>query len=99
MRRVLHDFPDSKCCEILLNQKHAMKKGWSKLLVCETVLPDVGCSGFDSLADISRTTFSSMQRSEKQWTALLASVGLRIVKIWPAKGGPFSVIEAEIGED
>jgi hypothetical protein len=68
-------------------------------LVCETVLPDVGCSGFDSLTDISRITFSSMQRSEKQWTALLASVGLRIVKIWAAKGGPFPVIEAEIGED
>jgi hypothetical protein len=99
MRRVLHDFPDSMCCKILLNQKHAMKKGWSKLLVCEAVLPDVGCSGFDSLTDISRITFNSMQRSEKQWTALLASVGLRIVKIWPAKEGPFSVIEAEIGED
>ncbi|EXJ67430.1 uncharacterized protein A1O5_09443 [Cladophialophora psammophila CBS 110553] len=97
MRRVLHDFPDSKCREILRNQIHGMVKGQSKLLVCETVLPAVGCSGFESLADISRTTFSSMQRSEKQWTALLASVGLRVVKIWPAKQkGPFAVIESEL---
>jgi hypothetical protein len=96
MRRVLHDFPDSKCREILLSQKTAMKKGHSRLLICETVLPDVGCSGFESLADISRITFSSMQRSEKQWTALLGSVGLKIVKIWPAK--PFATIESEIEE-
>ncbi|KIW97559.1 uncharacterized protein Z519_01143 [Cladophialophora bantiana CBS 173.52] len=97
MRRVLHDFPDSKCREILRNQIHGMVKGQSKLLVCETVLPAVGCSGFESLADISRTTFSSMQRSEKQWTTLLASVGLRVVKIWPAKQkGPFAVIESEL---
>ena len=98
MRRVLHDFPDSKCREILQNQKQAMKKGHSKLLVCETVLPAVGCSGFESLADISRITFSSMQRNEKQWTALLGSVGLKIVKIWPPRGGPFSVIESEVEE-
>ncbi|OAP63286.1 hypothetical protein AYL99_02513 [Fonsecaea erecta] len=97
MRRVLHDFPDSKCREILRNQIQGMVKGHSKLLVCETVLPAVGCSGFESLADISRTTFCSMQRSAKQWTALLASVGLKIVQIWPAKGvGSFAVIESEL---
>lgn len=96
MRRVLHDFPDSKCREILQNQIHGMVKGHSKLLVCETVLPATGCSGFESLADISRTTFSSMQRSEKHWRALLDSVGLAVVKVWPPKGGPFSTIEAEL---
>lgn len=96
MRRVLHDFPDSKCREILRNQIHGMVKGHSKLLVCEAVLPATGCSGFESLADISRATFSSMQRSEKHWTALLASVGLKIVKIWPPKDGPFPVIESEL---
>ncbi|KIV88384.1 hypothetical protein PV10_08071 [Exophiala mesophila] len=96
MRRVLHDFPDSKCREILQNQIQGMVKGHSKLLVCETVLPATGCSGFESLADISRTTFSSMQRSEKHWRALLDSVGLTVVKVWPPRGGPFSTIEAEL---
>lgn len=96
MRRVLHDFPDSKCREILRSQIHGMVKGHSRLLVCETVLPATGASGFESLADISRATFSSMQRSEKHWTALLASVGLKIIKIWPSKDGPFPVIESEL---
>jgi hypothetical protein len=68
----------------------------SKLLVCESVLPDVGCSGFESLADIGRVTLSSMQRSEKQWRALLASISLAVVKVWPPVGGPFAVIEAEV---
>ncbi|ETI25921.1 hypothetical protein G647_02698 [Cladophialophora carrionii CBS 160.54] len=94
MRRVLHDFPDSKCREILKNQISAMTPGTSRLLVCETVLPATGCSGFESLADISRTTFSSMQRTEKQWRALLESVGLKVVKVWSAVAGPFGVIES-----
>lgn len=100
MRRVLHDFPDTKCREILCNQISAMAPaGKSKLLVCETILPATGCSGFESLADISRTTFCSMQRTEKQWRSLLESVGLRVVKIWQGLkevGGPFGVIESEI---
>ena len=96
MRRVLHDFSDSKCREILQNQKSAMKRAHSKLLVCETVLPKVGCSGFESLVDISRITFSSMQRSDKQWTALLGVSGCRSFRFGRRKGGPFTVIEAEV---
>lgn len=96
MRRVLHDLPDSKCREILKNQIQAMDKNWSRLLICETIVPAVGCTAFESLADISRTTFSSMQRSEKQWTTLLASVGLKVVKVWPSKDGPFPVIESQL---
>lgn len=100
LRRVLHDFPDTKCREILSHQIPAMKKGYSKVLICEAVLPATGCSGFEALADISRTTFSSMQRSEKQWRELLTSVGFKVNKIWPppnAGPGGFAVIEAEIG--
>jgi hypothetical protein len=96
MRRVLHDFPDSKCREILKNQISAMTPGTSRLLVCETVLPATGCSGFESLADISRTTFCSMQRTEKQWRALLESVGLKVVKVWSPVAGPFGVIESVV---
>jgi hypothetical protein len=96
MRRVLHDFPDSKCREILKNQISAMTPGTSRLLVCETVLPATGCSGFESLADISRTTFCSMQRTEKQWRALLESVGLTVVKVWSPVAGPFGVIESVV---
>ena len=98
MRRVLHDFPDIKCREILQNQISAMRRqGKSKLLICETILPATGCSGFESLADISRTTFCSMQRTERQWRALLEGVGLVVVKIWKEEElGPFGVIECEL---
>jgi hypothetical protein len=96
MRRVLHDFPDSKCREIVLNQKSAMTPGTSRLLICETILPATGCSGFESLADISRTTFCSMQRTEKHWRALMQSAGMKVVKVWsPGDGvaGPFGIVE------
>lgn len=97
MRRVMHDFPDVKCREILRNQISAMwHQGKSKLLICETVLPVTNCSGFESLADISRATFCSMQRTEKQWRDLLESVGLIVKKVWRTADGPFPVIECEL---
>lgn len=41
---------------------------------------------------------SGFERTEKQWTELLDSVGLRIAKIWISKGvetSPEAVIECE----
>ena len=93
LRRVVHDFPDSKCREIMKNQRSAMSKD-SRLLISEAVLTETGVTGFEALADISRITFCSMQRSEKQWKALLGSAGFKVVKIWRGQVGAFAVIEA-----
>lgn len=75
-----------------------MAPGKSRLLICETILPATGCTGFESLADISRTTFCSMQRTEKQWRALLGSVEIRVEKVWTGEAvrGPFGVIEGVV---
>src|ERR1700710_2395622 len=98
MRRVLHDFPDTKCREILKNQLLAMTPGKSKLLICETILPATGCTGFERLIDISRTTFCSMQRTERQWRSLLEGVGLKVERVWTGEAvkGPFGVIESVV---
>ncbi|KAI9662220.1 MAG: hypothetical protein M1821_008386 [Bathelium mastoideum] len=43
---VIHDWSDEKAREILLNVKPAMRPGYSRLLLNETVLPGKGCPPF-----------------------------------------------------
>lgn len=67
----------------------------SSLLIDDWVLPDVGAP----LAGASEDMFmllllSGMERSERQWKAVLNSAGLEIKKIWRADGISEAVIEA-----
>lgn len=72
-----------------------MTTRYSKLLINDIVMPNQGASRFATQCDINvMALLAAMERSEKQWHALLASVGLEITKIWTAEGGSESVIEA-----
>ena len=60
-----------------------MKPGYSKLLIFEWILPDVGTPLYPALLDINMLALlSGMERTETQWTELLSSVELEIVKFW-----------------
>lgn len=60
-----------------------MKPGYSKLLIFEYILPDVGAALFPSLLDINMLVLlNGMERTETQWKELLSSVGLEVVKFW-----------------
>jgi hypothetical protein len=79
MRYILHDHSDSKCQQILKNIVDAMAPGYSKLLICEFILPDVGAPLYPSLLDIGMmSVLSGMERTESQWTALLGSVAWKL---------------------
>ena len=54
-------------------------------MIQEQVVPMQGASLLNASMDISMMLFSGMERSEKQWDALLDSAGLQIVKITPPK--------------
>ena len=95
IRRCLHDWSDSKCEQILHNIRKAMKPGFSRLLICEFVLPVVGAQQREVLFDILMMCLTGAERDEAQWEALLARCGLKIVKIWRAKIGHMAIIEAE----
>ena len=83
MRYILHDYSDSKCSEILKHVVDAMTPGYSKLLIFEFILPDVGAPLFPSLLDINMMALlSGMERTETQWKELLGSVGLEVVEFW-----------------
>ncbi|CZT10293.1 related to O-methyltransferase [Rhynchosporium agropyri] len=99
-RSICHDWPDKDCVKFLTNTIRAMKPGYSRLLINERVLPNVGAELQSTVMDIAMMTYyHAMERSERQWRTLLASVGLEIVKIWSLESGDCeAVIEAVLKE-
>ncbi|KAI9875694.1 MAG: hypothetical protein M1830_008092 [Pleopsidium flavum] len=93
-RSILHDWDDNSCRNILQNQISAMEKDYSRLLVNDMVLPDVGAAMFPAAMDVSMMTLlTGMERTRAQWHELLDSVGLKINGIWTLVEGGESVIE------
>ena len=94
-RMVLHDWPDDKAQLILKNTISAMRKGYSKIIINEMVIPDVGGGWRETQMDWTMLAcLSAMERTEQQWCNLLTSVGLEVVKIWAHPDSTTSIIEA-----
>lgn len=75
-----------------------MKPGYSRLLINEFVVPEMGAhweiTGLDMMM---LALFSSEQRTRVAWYDLIERrAGLRIVQIWSAGAGVESVIECEV---
>ncbi|PYH44716.1 o-methyltransferase [Aspergillus saccharolyticus JOP 1030-1] len=98
LHSVLHDWPDTSCRLILQHLVPALRKGYSKLLINENVIPSTNAYWETTSLDlIMMADFASTERTEAQWRALVESVdGLRIVKIWTARRGVESLIECEV---
>ena len=76
-----------------------MKKGYSKVLINENVVPDAGASWqITSLDWFMMGLAASRERTEAQWGDLLRSAGLKIVGIWTKEAHIESLIEAEIAD-
>lgn len=81
MRNIMHDWPDSKCIEILEHLRNAMAQD-SIILIDENVLPDVGASWKQAQKDIQMmSVLAAVERSVSQWHELLMLAGLRVRKI------------------
>ncbi|KAI1141460.1 S-adenosyl-L-methionine-dependent methyltransferase [Hypoxylon sp. FL0543] len=81
-RGVMHNHPDHKIRQILLNTKAAMAPE-SVLLLDEWVLPESGVNAYAASMDLTMmVAFAAMERSEAHWREILADVGLNIVKIY-----------------
>lgn len=95
MRLILHDWPDAKCGVILSNLRQAMKEGYSKLLINETVLRDTVAPWQQTSLDMTMLSMLiSKERTESQWRGILSAAGLKISGIWTE--GNENVIEAVI---
>lgn len=82
-RNILHDFPDEKCVLLLHNTLKAMDHD-SLILIDEMILPNQGTHWHATLSDINMmASLAGMERTERQWIALLDSAGLKIQQICP----------------
>ncbi|KAI1660054.1 putative O-methyltransferase [Daldinia decipiens] len=97
---ILHDWSDYKCLEILKHVRDAMKPGYSKLLLHEMIVPETGASPFHAMLDMTVMCFNAgMERTERQWRALLETAGFEVVKVWPSpEVGGNGMVEAIVKE-
>lgn len=100
MHSITHDWPDEDVRKILSSIKPAMKPGYSRILIYDNVIADVG-------ADVQTTSFDLImmagqggkERTEEQFEALFRSVGLRTVKVWTSDVAAESLIEVALASD
>lgn len=77
-----------------------MDKEYSKILINENVVPDVGASWKITSLDWFMMALPALsERTEAQWRNLLSSVGLKITGIWTKAPGVESLIEAVLDDD
>ncbi|KAK5719686.1 hypothetical protein LTR17_015221 [Elasticomyces elasticus] len=96
-RSVCHDWDDSHSRKLLANTVAAMDPEYSRLLIDDWVLPDLGASLKATNMDINMMImFDAMERTKNQWIKLLADVGLEIVEIYSTPGAAESIIETRV---
>lgn len=76
-----------------------MEPGYSKLLICDLVLPDKHVPPFVAALDWEMMTYvAGHERTEKEWRSLLedSEVSLKITGIWNYTQYDQSIIELEL---
>ncbi|KAF8211317.1 S-adenosyl-L-methionine-dependent methyltransferase [Mycena galopus ATCC 62051] len=100
MHAVLHDWSDPEALDILGNLAPAFKRGYSKLLIADIVIPPRGASVYQAAIDLLlMELMAAGERTELQWAKLLGAAGFKIVKVWKDTRGMDSVIEAELDHE
>ncbi|KAJ5313478.1 uncharacterized protein N7443_000362 [Penicillium atrosanguineum] len=97
MHRIFHDWADEESRKILKNLTPAMKRGYSKLLIHEQVIPETRANWESTSLDLMMMAqLGGMERLAADWKSLLESVGLKITKIWTPQTGDESLVECEL---
>ena len=66
----------------------------SRILITDTVVPEMGAPRHVALQDINMMSFGGMERTQLQWEILLKTAGLSIKRIWAGDGDLQNTIEA-----
>ncbi|KAF2161627.1 hypothetical protein M409DRAFT_69702 [Zasmidium cellare ATCC 36951] len=101
MHHILHDWSDKYALKILEPIVKVMKRGYSKLLIHDLVLPDAGITSYQARFDMAMRTFNAgMERSRSQWQSLLGAAGLEVVQFWHGPDGEDAdgIVEAALKE-
>jgi fumagillin biosynthesis methyltransferase len=100
LHSILHDWPDDLALTILRHLVPAFKKGYSKLLIADVVIPAHGASVMQAAHDLClMSLLSAVERTEAAWRQLLSTAGFRVVRVWNDTRGIESVIEAELADN
>ena len=76
-----------------------MDPGYSKILINENIVLDVGASWKITSLDLTMMAMSaSAERTEAQWRRLISSAGLKVVGIWTIDPACESLIEVGLDE-
>jgi hypothetical protein len=94
MKHILQDWGDEECEKILATCRNAMG-GSARLLICERIVPEGNEPSSAKLIDLHMmmTNHGGRERTEKEYDALLAMTGFKVVRVIPTST-PWSVIEA-----
>ena len=80
LRNIMHDYPDEKCIIILQQIMKAMNSS-SVIAIDDMILPNCGASWRAAALDMTMmASMAAMERTEKQWLALLDAAGLKMKK-------------------
>jgi len=94
---IMHDWSDDTVLKILSNLVPAMKKGYSKILLNEFVLPDRDSPPFPAGMDLNMMAMhAGRERSGHDWHELLGKAGLSVKEIHLPAGGGEGIVEAEL---
>ncbi|KAK4240554.1 S-adenosyl-L-methionine-dependent methyltransferase [Achaetomium macrosporum] len=100
MHNVLHDWLDETARQILRTLATAMEPGYSRLLIHESLVSNERPLSRVTVSDLTMMAcLAAAERSEDQWRELIASAGLRLVKIWRPVQSVESIIEVEVVKD
>lgn len=94
MHSILHDWADDKSGVILTQLKNAMKKGYSRILIDDVVIPEKGAGVIETGSDfLMMVSCAGKERVEREWRELIESVeGLKVERVVNYPGG--GIIEA-----
>ena len=97
LHSVLHDWSDDEGRRILQQIIPAMKKGYSKVLINECVIPDVQADPIMTGVDGNLMVLTaSRERTKAQWDKLIESVGLKVSQTFTHPEAYESLIECEL---
>ena len=68
----------------------------SRILITDTAIPGVHASREMALQDLNMMSFGGLERTEREWSTLLDSAGLKLVTIWKDMANKQAVIEARL---
>ena len=95
LSHIIHDWPEEECLTILGNCRQAMAAG-GRLLIIEMVLPAGNTPHPGKMLDLMMLVGpGGRERTEEEYTALLAKAGLQLTQIIPTQT-PVSIVEATL---